>query len=70
MLAHQAYLETRHPDNDAWKVGNWLDHENFGLIPSREAVSACVFNPELAFETSFRFWELVKACPLRMPSEP
>lgn len=65
-LAFQAYVETRLTDRYIWE--SWLKRSPvFGLITSRKDVASGVANPEQAFATSFRFFELIEACPLRIP---
>lgn len=64
-LAIRAYTEMRSEDERTWK--HWVNrHECFGLIPSRSRVSRSVTNPDQAFRVSFRYFDLLDACPLRM----
>lgn len=50
------------------RMYDWQRDETFGLIPSRQRVSRSVENPEESFPISFRYFDLLDACPLRMSS--
>lgn len=66
-LAFRAYTETRPDELEVWYP--WLSAETFGLIECRDSVTSNVADVRETFPTSFRYFELLDACPLRMSGE-
>jgi len=69
-LAYQAILDAATaPWHEQW-FGWWLHNETFGVIPSRSMVGDCFRDdPATYFPVSFRYLQLLDACPLRMTTD-
>lgn len=71
-LAYQAYKEAGAAEVSVWQLGDWRgwlrSHPTFGLVPCRQMLSPTIGrSAPYILPASWRFWQLIEDCPLKMP---